>query len=63
MHHNSADGRIRVWLGIRQIMNATDGLLLATRDIAKELKTGIHMVLISVFSTFLPYMLSFMDLS
>lgn len=25
-------------------MNATDGLLLATRDIAKELKTGIHMV-------------------
>ncbi|KAL6193406.1 hypothetical protein ACLB2K_034490 [Fragaria x ananassa] len=43
MHHNSADGRIRVWLGIRQIMNATDGLLLATRDIAKELKTGIHM--------------------
>ncbi|KAL6186293.1 hypothetical protein ACLB2K_042414 [Fragaria x ananassa] len=44
MHHNSADGRIRVWLGIRQIMNATDGLLLATRYIAKELKTGIHMI-------------------
>ncbi|XP_061991767.1 uncharacterized protein LOC133709856 isoform X1 [Rosa rugosa] len=42
-HHNTGDGRIRVWLGIRQIMNATDGLLLATRDIAKELKTGIHM--------------------
>ncbi|KAH0991966.1 hypothetical protein GBA52_003449 [Prunus armeniaca] len=42
-HHNTGDGRIRVWLGIRQIMNATDGLLLATRDTAKELKTGIHM--------------------
>ncbi|OVA09607.1 Amidohydrolase 1 [Macleaya cordata] len=42
-HHNTADGRIRIWLGIRQIMNATDRLLLETRDTAKELKTGIHM--------------------
>ncbi|XP_048430704.1 5-methylthioadenosine/S-adenosylhomocysteine deaminase-like [Pyrus x bretschneideri] len=42
-HHNTGNGRIRVWLGIRQIMNATDDLLLATRDTAKELKTGIHM--------------------
>ncbi|KAL6350019.1 hypothetical protein AAG906_003948 [Vitis piasezkii] len=23
-HHDTADGRIRIWLGIRQIMNATD---------------------------------------
>lgn len=44
-HHNTADGRIRVWLGIRQIMNSTDNLLLKTRDAARELKTGIHMVL------------------
>ncbi|KAJ9554573.1 hypothetical protein OSB04_018618 [Centaurea solstitialis] len=42
-HHNTADGRIRIWLGIRQIMNSTDRLLLATRDTAKELETGIHM--------------------
>ncbi|KAK9120150.1 hypothetical protein Scep_018243 [Stephania cephalantha] len=42
-HHNTADGRIRVWLGIRQIMNATDSLLSETRDTAEELKTGIHM--------------------
>ncbi|XP_078434811.1 uncharacterized protein LOC144705848 [Wolffia australiana] len=42
-HHNSADGRIRVWFGIRQIMNATDHLLLETRDKAMELGTGIHM--------------------
>ncbi|GKU96198.1 hypothetical protein SLEP1_g9463 [Rubroshorea leprosula] len=42
-HHNTADGRIRVWLGIRQIMNSTDHLLVKTRDMAKELKTGIHM--------------------
>ncbi|KAE8023731.1 hypothetical protein FH972_009399 [Carpinus fangiana] len=42
-HHNKADGRIRVWFGIRQIMNSTDCLLLETRDAARELKTGIHM--------------------
>lgn len=42
-HHNTADGRIRIWLGIRQIMNSTDRLLLETRETAKELNTGIHM--------------------
>lgn len=42
-HNDTADGRIRIWLGIRQIMNSTDRLLLETRDLAKELKTGIHM--------------------
>uniref|UniRef100_A0A7N0TNF7 Amidohydrolase-related domain-containing protein n=1 Tax=Kalanchoe fedtschenkoi TaxID=63787 RepID=A0A7N0TNF7_KALFE len=42
-YNNSADGRIRIWLGIRQIMNSTDDLLLATRDAAKDLCTGIHM--------------------
>ncbi|XP_052186551.1 uncharacterized protein LOC127797573 [Diospyros lotus] len=42
-HHNTADGRIRIWLGIRQIMNSSDRLLTETRDMAKELKTGIHM--------------------
>jgi hypothetical protein len=44
-HHNTADGRIRIWFGLRQIMNATDRLLLETRDIAQKLNTGIHMVL------------------
>ncbi|KAJ8759226.1 hypothetical protein K2173_006686 [Erythroxylum novogranatense] len=42
-YHNTADGRIRVWFGIRQIMNSTDRLLLETRGAARELKTGIHM--------------------
>ncbi|KAJ4825169.1 hypothetical protein Tsubulata_035397 [Turnera subulata] len=42
-YNNTADGRIRVWLGIRQIMNSTDRLLLETRDLATELNTGIHM--------------------
>lgn len=44
-HHNTADGRIRIWFGLRQIMNATDRLLLETRDAAQKLNTGIHMVL------------------
>ncbi|XVE66055.1 hypothetical protein DITRI_Ditri08aG0050800 [Diplodiscus trichospermus] len=42
-HHNTADGRIRIWLGIRQVMNSTDRLLLETKKAARELKTGIHM--------------------
>ncbi|XP_073035885.1 uncharacterized protein [Primulina eburnea] len=42
-HHNTAEGRIRIWFGIRQIMNSTDCLLTGTRDAANELKTGIHM--------------------
>ncbi|XP_023526795.1 uncharacterized protein LOC111790187 isoform X1 [Cucurbita pepo subsp. pepo] len=42
-HHNTADGRIRVWFGIRQIMNATERLLIETRDNAIKLETGIHM--------------------
>lgn len=42
-HHGTADGRIRIWLGIRQIMNSTDRLLIQTMDLARELNTGIHM--------------------
>ncbi|XP_057731169.1 uncharacterized protein LOC130946436 [Arachis stenosperma] len=42
-YHNTADGRIRVWFGIRQIMNSSQQLLLETRDAAAQLGTGIHM--------------------
>lgn len=42
-HHNAADGRIKIWFGLRQIMNATDRLLTETKEMAQELKTGIHM--------------------
>lgn len=44
-YNNTADGRIRIWFGLRQIMNATDQLLTKTRDITQELNTGIHMVI------------------
>ncbi|KAL3728524.1 hypothetical protein ACJRO7_033159 [Eucalyptus globulus] len=38
-HHDTADGWIEIWLGIRQIMNCTNELLIATRDTTRELKT------------------------
>lgn len=41
--HGTADGRIRVWFGLRQILNATDDLLFLTKEIADKLNTGIHM--------------------
>ncbi|KAL5710496.1 hypothetical protein ACHQM5_021053 [Ranunculus cassubicifolius] len=42
-YNGAADGRLRVWFGIRQITTSTDDLLNRTRDKAKELHTGIHM--------------------
>lgn len=41
--HGTADGRIRVWFGLRQILNATDDLLILTKEIADKFNTGIHM--------------------
>lgn len=41
--HNQADGRIKVWFGIRTIFNATDELLLRTKALADKYQTGIHM--------------------
>lgn len=42
-HHDTANGCIRIWFGLRQIMNATDRLLIETRDMANKFNTGIHM--------------------
>lgn len=58
-HHDTANGLIRVWFGLRQIMNATDRLLIETRDIAKELKTGIHMVHIHILCIKFSFMFLF----
>ncbi|KAI5069395.1 hypothetical protein GOP47_0015696 [Adiantum capillus-veneris] len=41
--HGSAGGRIHVWFGLRQILNATDDLLLKTKELADKCGTGIHM--------------------
>ncbi|PWA47269.1 5'-deoxyadenosine deaminase [Artemisia annua] len=43
-HLYIADGRLKIRLGIRQIMKSTDRLLLETRYTAKKLQTGNHMV-------------------
>ncbi|KAH7307421.1 hypothetical protein KP509_22G058000 [Ceratopteris richardii] len=42
-YHGSACGRVHVWFGLRQILNATDDLLLRTKELANKYKTGIHM--------------------
>ncbi|MGL4971413.1 MAG: amidohydrolase [Cetobacterium sp.] len=41
--NNSADGRVRIWFGLRTIFNNSDELILKTKKIADELNTGIHM--------------------
>ncbi|KAK7390696.1 hypothetical protein VNO78_18704 [Psophocarpus tetragonolobus] len=42
-YHNTAQGRIRIWFGIRQIMTSTPRLLIETTHAATLLQTGIHM--------------------
>ncbi len=43
-HHNTADGRIRAWFSIRTIFNATDELLMRTKQLADERGVGIHIM-------------------
>ncbi len=40
--NNKANGRIRVWMGMRQIMICSRELLDCIKDLADRLKTGIH---------------------
>lgn len=42
-YNGGLDGRLKVFLGVRQLTTTTDELLYRTRDTAKELNTGIHM--------------------
>lgn len=41
--HNTAEGRVQVWFGIRTIFNATDELIVKTKALADKYKTGVHM--------------------
>jgi 5-methylthioadenosine/S-adenosylhomocysteine deaminase len=41
--HGKANGRIRIWLGLRTIFNNSDELIRKTKELADHLKTGIHM--------------------
>ncbi|MEG0136799.1 MAG: amidohydrolase [Cetobacterium sp.] len=42
-YHNTADGRIKIWFGLRTIFNNSDDLIVRTKKMADELETGIHM--------------------
>lgn len=41
--HNTADGRIGVWFGLRTIFNCTDDLIIRTKELADKYNTGVHM--------------------
>jgi len=41
--NNKGNGRIKYWFAIRTIFNATDELLLRTKELADKYNTGIHM--------------------
>ncbi len=41
--HNQADGRIRYWFGIRTLFNASDDLIVRTKELADQYNVGIHM--------------------
>ena len=42
-YHNTADGRVQVWFGLRTIFNDTDGLCVRTKELADKYGVGIHM--------------------
>ena len=41
--HNTADGRVQVWFGLRTIFNNTDELCVRTKELADQYGVGIHM--------------------
>lgn len=42
-YNNTADGRVKIWFGLRTIFNNSDDLIIKTKKIADKLNTGIHM--------------------
>lgn len=41
--HNTADGRVQVWFGLRTIFNDTDELILRSKELADQYGVGVHM--------------------
>ncbi|WP_031513824.1 amidohydrolase [Desulfofalx alkaliphila] len=41
--HGKADGRIKVWFGLRTIFNNSDDLITRTKELADKYQVGIHM--------------------
>lgn len=42
-YHNTADGRVQVWFGLRTIFNDTDELIVKTKELADHYGVGVHM--------------------
>lgn len=42
-YHNTADGRVQVWFGLRTIFNDTDAMIVRTKELADKYGVGIHM--------------------
>lgn len=42
-YHNTADGRVQVWFGLRTIFNDTDEICVRTKELADKYNVGIHM--------------------
>lgn len=42
-YHNTYDGRVQVWFGLRTIFNNTDELIVRTKELADKYGVGIHM--------------------
>ena len=42
-YHNTANGRVQVWFGLRTIFNNTDDLIVRTKALADRYGVGVHM--------------------
>lgn len=42
-YHNTADGRVQIWFGLRTIFNNSDDLIIRTKELADRYGVGIHM--------------------
>lgn len=42
-YHNTADGRIQIWFGLRTIFNNSDDLIIKSKALADKYNVGLHM--------------------
>ncbi|MBI4856351.1 MAG: amidohydrolase [Acetobacterium woodii] len=42
-YHNTADGRVQIWFGLRTIFNNSDDLIIKSKELADKYNVGLHM--------------------
>ena len=42
-YHNTADGRVQIWFGLRTIFNNSDDLIIKSKELADKYQVGLHM--------------------